>query len=691
MTLKIPPNEELEIFKTKISLVEYASSLGYERVDKKSKGKSVFMQSGSDRVVITTAQSGHGIYSTIDDPSDSGSIIDFVQKKQGLTLGRVRQTLRPWCGLTSVTPAITAVKAKAKAKGLNKPPAVSSREEKELQLTAGLGELKPYARPYLIKERGVSPETIKTFADQLKEDAYGNACFIHRNEKNEITGWEKKNTTFTGFFGVNKALFMHKVDESEPTKGLIIFEAALDALSFYELGEANKTDILVSIGGAPNDAQLAILLEIASKTRYAAIAVDNDESGHRLAKRLEALFTEKNIECDRLLSDKKDWNDDLKSKKGIEKMGFKIGTPRTQKQKKTTAQTVVPSTKKSPESLKSATPIVPPKALLNKAQAALESNTMQEEKGNRKEEDADDLYALDEVIDIDDYMNSTPAELDFLWDGGMLVGTVGALIAPGGAGKSFFGLAAGLAISAHGAKGESDILKLNPTKQGVVNYYVLEDPKSVLRQRLHAIRSYISDEASEEVKKNLKIRPMVGKLGFDFVNPYTKLKIIEHCTGSRLIIIDTLSRAHTYDENKNGEMSQLLKELEYIAEQTGAAVLFLHHTSKSSAKDGEVDAQQAARGASALIDNARWAGFVQTMTKEESERVFPEDKYDENPIGEKLRGFYVRYGVSKQNYSKRTSDVWFERQKGGVLIPVNLEEISKKQRKNLGRSRRAKS
>ncbi|WP_223925542.1 helicase RepA family protein, partial [Aeromonas caviae] len=40
----------------------------------------------------------------------------------------------------------------------------------------------------------------------------------------------------------------------------------------------------------------------------------------------------------------------------------------------------------------------------------------------------------------------------------------------------------------------------------------------------------------------------------------------------------------------------------------------LRRVSKGSAREGQTDQQQAARGASALIDNARWCGFVAKMT-----------------------------------------------------------------------------
>ena len=105
--------------------------------------------------------------------------------------------------------------------------------------------------------------------------------------------------------------------------------------------------------------------------------------------------------------------------------------------------------------------------------------------------------------------------------------------------------------------------------------------------------------------------------------------------------------------------------------------LDLHHVSKGSAREGQTDQQQAARGASALIDNARWCGFVAKMTEDEAAR-YSDRIHDRNPkaIGSDRRGFFVRFGVSKQNYDATPLDQWYERREGGVLVPVDLVEVS---------------
>ena len=332
----------------------------------------------------------------------------------------------------------------------------------------------------------------------------------------------------------------------------------------------------------------------------------------------------------------------------------------------------------------------PPKAVQEKAQKARGGVENQD---NRKENDANQTGSIVEPLDLAQFFNNTPEPLDFIWEGGPLAGTVGALVSPGGAGKSFFILQAAAAIAAKDDP-KADLLKLNPTKAGIVDYYVLEDPVPVLWHRLYALKNAIdSEHAQALLVKNLRIRPLIGTIGFDLSFHDQSLQIVDASKGSRLIIIDTLSRSHTLDENKNGEMAGLLKELEFIAKETGAAVIFLHHSNKSSAKEGLGAEQQSARGASVLIDNARWGAFVQTMTAAQAETHF--EKMEENPVSlvhDELRKFFILYGVNKQNYGKPIGDIWLERKdgNGGILTPVELEKISKKKQiKNLtsGRDR----
>ncbi|MCY0873281.1 MAG: helicase RepA family protein [Acidithiobacillus caldus] len=272
------------------------------------------------------------------------------------------------------------------------------------------------------------------------------------------------------------------------------------------------------------------------------------------------------------------------------------------------------------------------------------------------------------AIDIMNAFTTEPPELDFIWPG-FLAGTVGALVAPGATGKSFWALEAAMSVASSVASG--DVVGLKPQQTGRVVYLAGEDPQPVLELRVHAIGQHLNQAARKAIAENLTIEPIMGKR-LNVMNEAHLRRVIEYSAGARLIVLDTLSRIHSLDENSNGEMSRLIVQLEHLADSTRAAVLFLHHVSKGSAREGQTDQQQAARGASALIDNARWCGFVAKMTEDESKRL-TDGAYGRQPISIR-RIFFVRFGVSKQNYDATPLDQWYQRHDGGVLLPVELQE-----------------
>lgn len=267
-------------------------------------------------------------------------------------------------------------------------------------------------------------------------------------------------------------------------------------------------------------------------------------------------------------------------------------------------------------------------------------------------------------IDIKKAFETPPPPQDFVFPG-LLAGSVGALVSPGATGKSFLMLEAAMSCA-----GGTDLLGFEPEKAGGVLYFAAEDPTVELERRVHAIGSQLDPEARAAIEKNLFLVDAFGKQN-DIMNNEFRDFLIQKCfkvDGSRavrLIVFDTVSRIHQLDENSNRDMIQVISQLETIAAETGAAIIFLHHVSKSSATAGVADQQQAARGASALIDNARWCGFVAKMTKEEAEQF---------GIDEEDRRFYVRYGVSKQNYGAPLSEKWMFRHEGGVLKVIDISK-----------------
>lgn len=273
------------------------------------------------------------------------------------------------------------------------------------------------------------------------------------------------------------------------------------------------------------------------------------------------------------------------------------------------------------------------------------------------------------AVDILKAFETEPPPFDFVLPG-MLASTVGFILSPGGTGKSMLSLEVGCAIAGAVASGESeaDLLGLAP-KQGKVFYLAAEDPEIAIWHRLHAMGSRFSGSTRQAIAENLIVQSVVGKRP-DIMDPRWHHAIINGCKGYRLIILDTLTRFHTMDENSNGDMAAVIAMLEYIAGETGASVLVIHHSSKSMAVAGRGDEQQAGRGASALIDNCRWAANLIGMTKEEAGKLAAAPGGPAIDQGD--RGYYVRFAISKQNHGKPFEERWFARVEGGVLVPTTL-------------------
>ena len=252
--------------------------------------------------------------------------------------------------------------------------------------------------------------------------------------------------------------------------------------------------------------------------------------------------------------------------------------------------------------------------------------------------------------------HNPPPALDFILPG-FIPGTVAGLVSPGGTGKSFFALEIACAVA--GGDG-ANLLKLPVTGQGPVLYLAAEDPPEILHKRLHHIAKYMPEPAIDVVSENLFVIPALAS-GVNVLESEWSSELVSRATGCRLIVFDTLSRLHTLDENKTGEAKAVMRQLEFLAKTTGAGLLYLHHISKNAAISGAGDSQQAARGSSAFVDDARYCSFLKGMTEDEAKKL---------GVDKDQRSFYVRWNANKQNYAVPEPDRWFVRADGGVLIPA---------------------
>lgn len=279
-------------------------------------------------------------------------------------------------------------------------------------------------------------------------------------------------------------------------------------------------------------------------------------------------------------------------------------------------------------------------------------------------------------LDLRYCAENKPPDTDFAIPG-LVVGTVGVIVAAGSTGKSYWLTEAAAGVCSKGA--DKALLNLGIQNHGRALILNAEDPQPILWERWHAICSHLSQEAREEVYEKLTIESLMGVMPrTDVMNDDWLASVIDAAQGCRLVVIDTLIRWHSAEENDNGAMSAVLSRFEAVCRATGAAVLLAHHVGKSMSRDGRQSDQTATRGAAAITDNSRWQGWMQSMGAQDAE------KYG---ICEDERWRYVQTGSSKNNYTQGGGDCWLERKEGGVLIPANLKESSLKEHGQVGKKR----
>ena len=308
-------DEELEDFKTRINLSEYAAGQGY-CLDRKasSRNSAVMRHANGDKIVIARGQDQHWIYFSVRDDTDNGSIVDFVQNRKGVKLGGVRQELRPWSGGTR-TRSFAPPHPDLFARELE--PITKDRARVLLELARM--KLLAYHR-HLEEDRCIPRAVLRSprFAGKLKIDFRRNAIFPHADAEGPC-GYEIKNKNFTGFArGGEKGLWFSAARSTDTA--LVIAESGIDALSYAVLHPDGNARY-ASTGGAMNPSQPALIRSAIARMGEGAsliIATDNDAGGRELAAQIAEIARETGRGDLKIVQDLpegegSDWNDQLKA------------------------------------------------------------------------------------------------------------------------------------------------------------------------------------------------------------------------------------------------------------------------------------------------------------------------------------------------------------------------------------------
>ncbi|MDO5115596.1 MAG: AAA family ATPase [Synergistaceae bacterium] len=248
---------------------------------------------------------------------------------------------------------------------------------------------------------------------------------------------------------------------------------------------------------------------------------------------------------------------------------------------------------------------------------------------------------------------------------GLERGMVGILAAAGGTGKSYFCLEYGLAAAAGGLDifGSAFPLLQEPIR---ILYLPAEDTRDQISNRLYSIwhcfiGKYQAKLRWADVADNFMIAPLHGHGAPSITSndSYDLLNRLLIDIKPDVLILDPLVQFYKANENDNNEMNAVIKRFEQLAADCNMAVLLCHHVNKSAAYNGSGGMQQAARGASAIIDGARWMLTLDKIRKaSESEYLYDRPEIADNK---------VRVTLAKANNHKPVPPFTLVRNDAGVL------------------------
>lgn len=236
----------------------------------------------------------------------------------------------------------------------------------------------------------------------------------------------------------------------------------------------------------------------------------------------------------------------------------------------------------------------------------------------------------------------------------LLRGEVTAIIAPGGTGKSTIGTALALAL----ASGQPLLGKPLPRGPQSSWIYNLEDSQDELHRQVaaaclyHGIAPYDCQDrlwvdsglvqplcTATEDRDGLAIAEDV----------FAQVAATVRERGISVVIVDPFVSSHAVQENNNGAIDAIAKRWKRLAQETGCAVVLVHHTKKLGGR--EVTAEDG-RGAVALRDAARVVLPLNAMSQAEAEELGIADPA--------LRRSLVRIDTGKANRAPPDAATWIK-------------------------------
>ncbi|MCX7143774.1 MAG: AAA family ATPase [Proteobacteria bacterium] len=309
-----------------------------------------------------------------------------------------------------------------------------------------------------------------------------------------------------------------------------------------------------------------------------------------------------------------------------------------------------------------------------------------DERNHPREEEPNDQSPLFDLEDarVSKMLSTLPPERRWMLKDCLLSGKVGAIVAPGGTGKSQFLLQLGVSV----ASGIPFLGLWEVPNPGGVLILLAEDDEEEIHFRLHNIHRQIVEQhpncpdLSKRIEANLYIKSMVaehnlmtvaGNKGEVQSTGYAQRVVLtaKGIANLELVVVDPASRFRGGVENSAEDVTRFIEELEFIKKHTGATILVAHHANKWSAGPNSSAAdtsQSASRGSSAFSDGVRWQMNLAGITKVDANNL---------GIAEERRHYYLGAVVVKNNYGPPSEPILLERKEGGYLAKANLKALER--------------
>ena len=305
---------EIEFFKTQ-PFTDIASALGYKPDGKASSGASTVLRREDGDKVAVKQDGNHWVYFSIHDRTDHGSIVDFVRRRTGGTLGEVRKTIREATGHNRTNPKVFLPTAPIHAQGLPQPSTVTTDPDGFRKKSLAVWNAATWNpdHPYLLS-RGLDRGTLADprFADTYRQDNNGNVVFPNY-DRGGMCGYERRGPA-TKKFGkdVKKGLWF--TQNIRTASAIIVTEAPIDALShsrLYAFADSAYCAYCAmggSIGTRQRDLLAGLFAKADARNAMVIIGTDSDVAGDQFFEEL-ALLAPMRLRRHRPID--KDWNEDL--------------------------------------------------------------------------------------------------------------------------------------------------------------------------------------------------------------------------------------------------------------------------------------------------------------------------------------------------------------------------------------------